>query len=331
MTQLFIAPDHVLPSVPTLGVAAVAGQHYFTVRLKTLHLQSGRDWFSEHLPLLSTAAEFIHGDQQTAVPFMVGPRLISDTAGPMPSRVDFKDTRLANTSPYCGGDLTVSVLLSRVSSEPKVARMLSFIEDASGVMKKTGALAPYAAVADLVAGALDDLANNNESAPLFGAHLSLSQDNGTLASGYLLIAAADLDSSAVWLVDSEVRIGRESGTAVPLTNDHVLLAIELASERSDADTLPPVAEHWPHVVDFAGRPEESSWVTAKSWLSILAQELYLSPDLTRPQAEQLYQHYVETAVGMRDKARALAHLGPTALAPSDLLVMRNIDEDVRTR
>lgn len=329
MSQVFIDLGHVIPSVSGLGESAVAGQHYFTVRLKTLHLESGRDWFSEHLPLLSTATEFVYGDRQTALPFAVGPGLISSAGGPMPSRVDFKDTRLCHTSPYRGADLTLAVLLSRVSTEPKLARMLHFIESAAGMLKKTGVVAPYADIAELVAGSLEDIAKNEESEPLFGAHLSLSQDNATFRSGYLLVAAADLDPAQVWLVDSDVRLGDDPQSAAPLTPDYVLIAIELVAERSDADSLPPVTEFWPRVDDFAGRADQSSWETAKTWLSTLAQELYMSPDLTRPHAERLYQHYVELAVQRRDAARALADLGPAAVGPTDLSVLRNIDEAVR--
>ncbi len=329
MCQVFIGPEHVSPTANGLGEYAIAGEHYFTVRLKALHLETGRSWFSEHLPLLTTAAEFIYGTAQTALPSVVGPGLISANRGPMPSRIDFQDTRLCRTSPYKGGDLTLSILLSRVSSDPKLAHILRFVEQAGGVLKKTVVLAPYAEVAELVASSLNDLADDKDSAPLFGAHMALSQDNKTLRSGFLLIAAAELDREQVWLVDSEVRVGTDSNSAVPLTCDHVLLAIELGSARSDAETLPAVADYWPHVEDFAGRADEGSWLTAKTWLSVLAQELYLSPDLTRSQAEQLYQGYVDRAVHRRDEARALAQLGPIDQTHADVRVLRNIDEAIR--
>jgi hypothetical protein len=329
MSQVVLDPNHVSPAMPSTGSAFVAGEHYFTVRLKTLHLESGRDWFTTHLPLLSTACDYIYGTKQTTVPAAVGPKMIAGSGAKLPARVDFEDVRLCGITPYRGGDLTISVMLSQINDDPGLSRLLGFVESASAVLKASGVVIPYAPVVELVASTLDDLAKDSDAPPRFGANISLSQDNGTFRAGQMVVAAAKLSADTLWVNDGEVRVGAEMASAAPLTCDHVLLSLELAEDRSDAGSLPIVDKWWPRVDELAGRQDEGSWDTAKTWLSALSQELYLSADLTRPQAQRLYQNYVNLAVERHNDAKALVKLGPGKLPPSEVQVLRNIDDAIR--
>lgn len=330
MSQVMLDPNQVSPRMHGGGTPFVAGQHYFTIRLKTLHLESGRDWFTTHLPLLSTAAEYVYGTAQTTVPMAFGPKVIAGNGGKLPTRIDFDDVRLCGITPYRGGDLTLSMMLSQVNDDPGLRRLLGFIEAASSVLKSSGVIVPYAPVVELVASTLDDLAKDGDAPPLFGATIALSQDNGSFRSGHLLIAATNLTAGAVYLVDGEARVGDDEASANSLACDYVVLSLEQAADRSDADALPIVARYWPRIDDQAARTDHKSWLTAKDWLITLSQELYLSPDLTRAQAERMYQQYVSLALDRHNQAKELTTLAPGALAPSDVRVLQNIADAIRT-
>jgi hypothetical protein len=125
-----------------------------------------------------------------------------------------------------------------------------------------------------------------------------------------------------------VSVGATAAEAAPLRADHVLLSLEQVAARSDAESLPLVGRYWPHIEDFSGRNDKESWTVAKSWLSILAQGLYLSPDLTRSQAESLYATFVERARSRHDRAEMVGHLGPAD--EDELQVLKNIDHAVRS-
>jgi hypothetical protein len=328
MSQVFVDPTRVSPSLPAEGKAISADEDYFTVRVSSIHLQAGRDWFTEHLPLLSTACEFIYNGAETAVPFVVGPGLISPAGTPPPGRVALDDVRVCASHPYGGGDLKITVQLSRVSTDTKLKQLVGFAERAAAVLKGTVVLAPYMAVAELLAGALADLGREDDSTPLFGGTRSFNQDNGTLRGGHLVVAAADLSPDRVWLIDSDVRIGDGAEAALPLEVDHAVLTIEGARDRADAASLPVVAQYWPRAQEFAGRPDKSSWSTAKTWLSMLSQELYLSPDLTTRQAESMYQQFVEQAEARHKEAIRLANLGRAPATPATLQTLNNINDAV---
>lgn len=240
MSYLVVEQTHVSSTSADLDPSAdldqmfVADEHYFVIRLKSLHLQSGHKSLAKYVPVLTTACEFGYGGSRTVAPCVLGPGLIRTSDGRLPARVDFDDVRLCGLHPYRGGEIGVSVLLSMVAADPRLTRLMEFLEKASSALKLTAGVAPYAAVASLVAGALDDVANSADSVPVFGAGFSLSQDNGSLRSGYVVIATVSLRPEAVWIKGSEVRIGITAGDSVPLESDYVLLAIERSTTRSDA-------------------------------------------------------------------------------------------------
>jgi hypothetical protein len=329
MSQVVVDPTHVMPPSALWGIPFRANEHYFTVRLKTVGLGTKAGWFTKKLPLVNSCCEFLYGTTTTSVPFVVGPALLSWGGTAAPRHVDFEDTRLCDIHPYRGGELTVAVALSSVAVDPTVKRLFEFLEKAAGTLGATAAVGPYAALGQLVAGTINNLVTANQATPLFGARMALSADNGTLRSGHIVVAAEDLTPEETWLIDSRVKVGRSREDAVDLAAEHVVVTIELSSDRSDGDALPLVREFWPRVEDLAGRPDKGSWTTAKTWLSVLAQELYLSPDLIRGQAEGLYRRCVEDAVERHREAQELAHLGPADEESSDLQVLRNIDDAIR--
>jgi hypothetical protein len=327
VSQVFIPRENILPTPPAGDEPFRAGEHYFTVRLTALELADGREWFTSYLPLVTTACEFIYAGAPTAVPFAVGPSLVVPEGSGPPRRVGLVDTRVCGVQPYRGGDVTVSVMLSRVATENRLARLVGVIERASQLLKAAAVVVPYLAVADLIASGLGELAEDGGTAPLLAGRISLSQDNGSFRPGYLLVTAGDASPERTWIVDGKVSVGATAVEAAPLRADHVLLSLEQAAARSDAESLPLVGRYWPHIDDLSGRNDKESWSTAKSWLSVLAQELYLSPDLTRGQAESLYATFAERARSRRDQAEMVGHLGPAD--EDELQVLKNIDHAVR--
>lgn len=326
---LSLPPEQCDREIAPTGEDFRAGTHYFTIRVTSVGLAAGRKWFSSYLPLITTACEFTYDDRSTTLPFVVGPSLIAPAGQPLPTGTALVDTRVCGIHPYVGGEVSITVVLSRVVADNSLSRLLAMIEKAGAAFDVAGALAPYLAIANVVAGGLSDLFDQGDAMPLLGARLSVNQDNASFRPGYLLAAAADLDPQHVWLRGGEVLLGSSATAARPLITDYVLLVVEQATERSDARSLPAVREPWSRVQDLARSPDEGSWLTAKSWLSVLAQDLYLSPDLTRMQAERLYQWFIDEAIRIRDDAVRLAQLGPEPLPDRRLQVLRNLDDAIR--
>ena len=323
-----ISSSHVEPAWVGPTEPFRAGEHYCTLRLAALRLESGRKWFTSYLPLVATACEYVYDTGSRATPFVAGPSLVGAEPDKLPTLISLDNTRICDTYPYRGGDVSVSVTLSRVVSDARLERLVGVIEHASRALGAATAVAPYLAIAQIVADGVTDLADKGDAAPLLAGRIALNEDNGSFAPGYVLLSAGRLEPDEIWVRRREVLVGPTRDAATPLQADHVLLAVEQAHKRSDAEALPVVAEHWRRVDDFAGRPDPSSWDTAKSWLSVLAQDMYLSPDLTRGQAESMYADYVDRAVRRRDDARRLAHLGP-ADNDEERQTLRNIDHAVR--
>jgi hypothetical protein len=113
--------------------------------------------------------------------------------------------------------------------------------------------------------------------------------------------------------------------ADPVTScDFVLYTLHRSETRSDARSLPALLPFWQRAERAAAYADDASVQVARTNLATLETELYLSPDLTRDEAETLYAEYHQKIKERLDHARARAHLGPPDTFDEDFAVLRNI-------
>jgi hypothetical protein len=316
-----------------LGQTFEPNEHYFAVRLNEMFLHYGRRWFAGFLPMTWVLTRYTRGYGELELPCMVGPAMIQDKAPAeeLPQGMLFRDVRVAGVQPYRGGRLSLSIVLHQVPVVDHADRVLSALQAATSALDFSGQLGPYLKVVDSMAETAGDLLDLTGTKALIGCVHEYDPDAGNpLRPGfYALVSDPACQPDRLWVVDRTLLVGEDASSATPLrTGDYVLYSVVQTSERSDAETLGFIEPLWKRVVQFAGKTDAESWKGAKANMAVLGEELYLSPDLTTRQAENLFEHYKTEMLKVHERADELAHLGAAdrveTRADEDLTVMRNI-------
>lgn len=135
-TYAMIAHDRV-DTANTLATKLNTDQDYFEIRIKEMYLSNQREWFSKFDPMVCTIAEFGYGDEDRALPFVVGPSLVKQLGLEVPEgKMLYTNTLVAGPYPYRGGDLTVSVILYGLKVKNYADDLLKFVEGAAGILSR---------------------------------------------------------------------------------------------------------------------------------------------------------------------------------------------------
>ena len=331
-----IDADHV-DIGPTLGGPFVAGEHYFTIRVNEMFLQYSRRWYVDFLPMTWVLTQYTRDYGVQELPCMVGPSLIGNKAPStqLPEGMLFRDVRVAGVQPYRGGPISLSMILYQVPQANHAEQLLSALSSAAGAFDFAGQLTPYLKVLDAMSDTASQLLDIDKTKAVLGSVHELDPNAGDLLRPgyYVMLSDGATPKEKLWVKEGSLLMGDALATASPVrTSDYVLYSIMQTSDRNDAESLTFIEPLWKRIVQFAGKPDDQSWLAAKANMGVLGEELRLSADLTVPQAERLYDGYLTEMLQIRSKARELADYGAAAAVGSpeerDLMSTRAIFSQV---
>lgn len=308
-----------------------ADDHYFQVRINEMFLRDSRHWFVEYDPMVFCVTEFVYDKKMQAVPFVVGPQMLERFRQKLPVGMLFTNTRVAGPHPYRGSRLINTVVLCQVKKEDYAQKLLGVVEKIGGVVDVACALSTYTKVAEgLVEGveALLGLADTVD--PLIGWRREFDPDAGDLLepSYFVLIddPSDNIGLSQLWVKEGGLFKGDSTPQEPFRDADYLLYSIVKSSRRGDVTSLPfyPLFERAKQEASF---PDDNSWSRAKGDMLSLYQTLILSPDLTRPHADELGSQYVADLKNVRRQAAKHASVVLPATT-DDATIQRKLRDSV---
>ena len=293
----------------------VKNENYFVVRINELFLSYSRKWFSTYDPVVFATTEFIYNAEKFAVPFVVGPTIMSNKMDKIPEGMIFQDTAVAGLHPYRGGNFILSIVLGRIRQENYLRKLIGIIEKTAGTY--TGGFATvvssYAKVANVVLDGMDTLFNSNDVEPLIGCRKEfLQQALDEFSSGYFLLMNTEekeVDENKFFVKNNKLYYGDSLNDARPFRDsDYVLYSIIASPRRDDTELLPfhsQFVQLQSYISDIPTTisKEQGDIINAKRYK--LQDTIRMSADLVRPQVKEVIVGYDAELKEMIDERHAL--------------------------
>jgi hypothetical protein len=276
-------------------------EHYFVVRINEIFLSYKRQWFSTYDPVVFVTTEFLYNAEKYAVPFVVGPSMMSNKMDQIPEGMVFQDTVVAGLHPYRGGNFILSLVLGRMRQENYLRKIVNIIEKTAATY--TGGFATivsnYTKVANVVLDTMDALFDSSDVEPLIGCRKEfLKEAMDEFSAGYFILMNTDendVDESKFFIKGNRLYYGDSFDDAEPFRDsDYVLYSILAAPKRSDTELLPfhtQFLQLQSYVSDIPDviSPEQTTIINAKRYK--LQDTIRMSADLVRPQVKELINEY----------------------------------------
>lgn len=306
----------------------VADQSYFTVQVNELFLYERRKWWETYIPTVWTSVQFAYDSTTRAVPYLIGPSMLTGNDLGAPEGMLYRNTRVAGPHPYKGGPVTVSLVLNRVTKDNYADRVVSIVESTAAAFSVATTLAPYLAVAQSVTRGLEVLLDMG-SEPVMGVRDTISADvpaASDFATGYYALLDKAIPPERLWVRDGELHTGPDRADTRPVRDRSFLLySVTALPRRNDVLQLAGLRPLWNRVQEFAQRPDEPSWLTAKTAMTDLGILLRTHPDLVTPQADAVYADWAGQMVKLHQERVLNAPKGgtppPLSSVDSDILAI----------
>lgn len=314
-------PDGELEARPVPGPLA-PGKDYFVVSVDRARLSHGRRWWTDITPMIYVQASFKYDSHLHDVPVILGPDLLSAAGRGAPSAAVFRSLPVIGAHPYVGGGLSLTIVLHEVPTTDAAQRILEAVSTTASAVPAVPALSSYLPLVGAVVNGLGLLLDVGRVRPVMGCRHGMGDVNelASTPGTFVLLERQDVPLQELWVVDGGLCRGDRGETALPVEDlDYVLYSVHAVHRREDAQQLPFFAPLWQRIIRHVSDGEKG-WPTANSELNALCAELYLSPDLVRAQAQELYVELRREAARMRHEAEDLAHLGGGATDDTDAVL-----------
>jgi hypothetical protein len=299
-----------------LQMPFMKNETYFVVRINELFLSYSRKWFSTYDPVVFVTTEFIYNAEKFAVPFVVGPTMMSNKMDRLPEGMIFQDTAVAGLHPYRGGNFILSIVLGRIRQENYLRKFIGIVEKAAATY--TGGFATvvssYAKVANVVLDGMETLFNNEDVDPLIGCRKEFMQQAlDEFNSGYFLLMNTEeknIDENKFFVKNNKLFYGDSLQDARPFRDaDYVLYSIIAAPRRDDIELLPfhtQFLQLQSYISDIPTTisKEQGDIINAKRYK--LQDTIRMSADLVRPQVKEVITDYDAELKEMIDERHALS-------------------------
>ena len=258
-------------------------QAYFQIRLSEMFLRDDRELWRNFLPVTVCMTEFNFNGKQQVVPFIVSNEILKSIEKYADgNRVDYRNTRLTLPIPYIGGDVSVFVGLYRITRTDLALNFFSFmgsivkVFDTSGITKYVELAGPLSVGLEQFLG-MADVEFRVGTRQAFGD--SKPADSAFREGYWVFMNCAEnaVDPNTLWVKDGQLKRIGISGESHFDQNDYCLIQIEYLEERNDYTVLPFHAQ-WEAAKTLIWNGETEK---AKAKFMVLAQELAVSPDLTK--------------------------------------------------
>ncbi len=273
-------------------------RHYFMVSVNEMYLSYQRLWHKTFSPMVFSVCNFQYDGKEMEIPFAIGPNLLQKYEQKIPGGMLFLNTPVVGMFPWRGGNVSLSIVLSRVPKADIAEKFLNFMEDVSGNLNLAAGIESYTKMSRALLNGINSLMGFQQTEPLLGVNNNFGQAAGNpFRPGYhVLILAENVDKTKFWVKDNALFYGDRPEISVPYRdNDFVLFRIGISDKRYDLESLPFYKEYQ-EIFDFLKHQDE---VTQKERDLLRPKILHLavaikcSPDLTWAQASRLHDEMVE--------------------------------------
>jgi hypothetical protein len=280
---------------------------YFQLRLAEMFLKNGRELWREFMPMTVFLTEFIFDGKQQTVPFVVNNDILNSIQKYVDGNsIEYRNTRVAGPIPYCGGDISLFTGLYRTRINDLSVGFFNLIGGLVQAFDASG-LTRYLDVARPLGAGLTSLLGMKDVEFCLGTRDELTEQK-TFSEGYWVYINAPEKSLAqdkLWASEGRLFMGDCNRLTRFDQNDYCLVQLEYLDERGDYTTL---AFHrlWLQAKEliWTNEPEK-----AKVKFTQLAQELAVSPDLTRRHRFALMQVYKANFESEAEAFRSLTEAG----------------------
>ncbi|HEY1248441.1 MAG TPA: hypothetical protein VGE97_05600 [Nitrososphaera sp.] len=308
-----------------------ANEQYFEVKINEMFLSKSREWYKKYDPMVFAISEFNYGTELQIIPFIVGPNLIEKYGKKMdiPLGMIFSDTQVTGLYPYCGGPLSLTVILYGITRENYAQDFLRMVERMTGLFEFTNSLSIYTKIANVVMDGFETIIGLKDTKALIGMRREFSPDSGDAFQPcyFVLIDTPEdeIDINKLWVNRRQLMYGPTIEDAYPFRDaDFVLYSISQSIERTDLTRL-PFYSLWQRVRKEAMVPRLDAWESAKSNMLALYQEIMTSPDLTKSHASRLIDVYRTEMKQLNQEAIKTAELGGENEDPFGQIRSRSLD------
>lgn len=320
-----------------LGSPFEAKQYYLQVMINEMFLRHGREWFANYDPMVFAVGSYIYDKKYEAVPYVVGPAMLKEFGSEteVPYGMIFENIPVSGFHPYQGGQLTLTIILSKLQRSNNAERLLQVVEGISNSIDPTAAFSTYLKLAGTVLDGVEAILGLKQTEALIGFRTSINPDREgeVLEPAYYVLvdaAEAEVERDRFWVKESRLCIGDSLESAGPYSknrsvNDFVLFSIAQGKRRRDERIL-PFFPTWETALDLASRPEMHYWKDAKAQFNTLKRSLITSPDLTKPDSTRLRNEYLEELKQVRRDAVMEGELSESIMPEEELELGRISDE-----
>jgi hypothetical protein len=299
-----IPPAQCLPA-GSAGADIGKDRDYFTVTINELFLSNARRGWATYDPMVLVTTSFLYGDKRISVPSVVGPGLLAQAGQRLPQGLVLQDTTVAGPYPYRGGPVAIALAFYRFRHQDYAQGLLQLVEGVSNAVGPAADMGILAKIGGPLLDGLNKLLGMGETEPIAGHRIELSPVRpGGFRTCFSALIDGDADLSVPRLrVDGGRLLTVTDGGGAPQRYgeaDYVLYSVS-GSNRRDDEAMLPIYALYQRALQDAARGGEDAWKSAKATFAELWQQMILSPDLTRPQAAELFDAWKKDLLGARER------------------------------
>jgi hypothetical protein len=288
------------------GDPAVAGRHYFRIKLSEMFLRRSRDWFKDQYPAVSSLVRCQFGNSpQLELPNIVdSTKVFKPAAG---NAIVVKDVLLTPTLPFRGGTVELTAGLRAIMSRNHLTEFIRSLSKFAGLLAAPQ-LSAALQVADPLAEGIQGLFAAGDGETLLGYIEAFDKDS--LKAGHVavvLATAQQVDPARLSVTDGHLLLAGADLTGF----DYMLLRMEVFEERDDWDGLQSIVAPLERAIQniAAQKPDDAQEALDEAIAAAL-----LAPELTQADRRRVVGQVKE-----RFK-QAKEDFATAGLAPSDQAV-----------
>jgi hypothetical protein len=315
--------------MPNPSREIVRDTSYFGLTLNQLNLAHGREWFSEYDPLVYVAADFLYGKERVSIPKLIGPTAIklgdADADKHVPHGTLVTDIRVAGPNPYRGEQIGITLILFKVQTNDYAKRVLRIAQGLSDAIGIAG-IATAVKIGGPVVDGIEAIFGMDGTQPVLGHRVELAASplDGLRERSTALVGATDKPCTGLNVVGNRLL---DAAGAQYSGSDFVLYSLWSLPSRQGERSLPFYAQV-EKMYEAASAGDDASWERAKAALITVYQQMLISADLTRVEADQLFDSYKAQIVDMRAKRMEVTKMGAKEVGRQQNVYREQVEQKI---
>ena len=303
-------PDQQCIPREDVGREILPNQSYFTVVVNELFIAIGRELWATYDPMVVATIEYVHKGGDLAIPVVIGSGTIKHIAEhEVPHGVVINDISVAGPHPYCGGKVTITMLLYKIKRSDYARGFLRFAESISKATGVPANIDTLERVGVALLEGVEDLLRMKDNEPIAGHMFSI--DDSTrhgFRTGYgVLLSDTNADLSKVRVNGGRLEVQAGGEYSPYREGDYVLYSVLERSRRGEVQSL-PFYSLYEQSLQAAIANDDDSWKRAKASLLTMYGQMVSSPDLIASEVESLTDEFVSRLLAARKRGSELAAL-----------------------